>query len=250
MTSPPTPNPPTSTADAEAMLRSSAAGPPSFGDDDPWDFVLRWPEDVIANVAWPAISHLLEDDDPDVRARSISFVGVWRDGGQRTLDRLIEVATQRASLFRDAAQADELAIALAGKSASLPAQGPRVASAILALLSGAPPPKGAVTVLAEHEPSAVIQGATKWSHDSAGQAAAKGAAFAMAMYRRDDLLELLAALGARSLEQRTEILAEIEAPLALADDQLALILKTEGLPLPQTHPTLDDCRRALGLTSP
>ena len=242
---PPTPSVPTSIDEAMSTLRSGAPGPPPFGDDDPWSFVFRWPDDVIAGLAWPAASRLLEDDDAQVRDRAIWFAKNWKVEQPRSLARLIEVATKRPDLYRDAASRDAIANGLSDLSYSVRSERPRVAAVVLALFGEAAPTSG-VSVVAQHEPRALVDRAPRWT--AGDRYAILEASKAIALYRTDFLLELLTALRSQSSEDRTTLLAELEPMLALTDEQRANIANAEGLP-PAQHPgpTRDMCRDALGL---
>lgn len=245
---PPTPSPPTSIAEAEATLRAGALGPPPFGDDDPWDFILRWPDDVVATWVWPAVSNLLADAGPEVRERAIAFAKRWPLERPRSLERLIEVATQHTALYRDANQLETLALGLADLACAVRSEQPRVADLILTLFGDAPPCRGGVSLVAEHEPYRLIQRAPRWTDSLIDQLAAQAAATAVALYRPDHLLDLLAALRSRSEPHRIEILAALGSPLGITDEHRAVICNTEGIPLPQRPcPTTGDCSRALGL---
>jgi hypothetical protein len=247
---PGTPPPPSTEAQVEAMLRASAAGPPAGGDLQPWDFVLRWRPSFLFRRVWPVVTRLLVDPDPVVRARAVELVGAWSVGDATTLDRLIELATKHASLYQDPGLQALLAATLAGKAISIRSHRAPIAKAIATLLAGAPPPKGAAPLVAEYEPEVVIRSAGRWTERAQDQAAAVSAAGSMAMYRRDHLLALLGALAARSAPAREEILEEVAGELGLPDDKLRLILEVDDMPLPQARPTVDDCRRALGLAPP
>jgi hypothetical protein len=245
---PPTPDPPTSIADAESTLRQGAPGPPPFGDDDPWDFIFRWPDEVVETMVWPAVSHLLVDGDPEVRERAIWFSKVWRVERQRSLERLIEVATLHAELYRAAGQIETLTLGLADLSCSLRSEQPRIAKLILTVLGDAPPCRGGVTIIAEYEPLALVERAPRWGEGWLDQSAVQEAVSAMAIYRPDHLLELLAALSSRSPDHRTPIMAALSVLLSMTDEQRAFISNAEGVPPPQRPcPTLDECRAALGL---
>ncbi len=228
---PPTPSPPTSIEAAETTLRELAPGPPPFGDNDPWDFIHRWPDGVVAAVVWPAVSRLLEGDDAEAREQAIWFARTWKVERRRSFDRLIEVATQRADLYRDAAQLETLALGLSALSYDFPAEQPRVAALILTLFGDALPCRGGVGVLAEHEPIELIERAPKWTDGYLEQIAVREAVSAMAVYHPEHLLELLGAVRSRSTEHRQEILAELEPRLGMS----------AGLP------TQGECRDALGL---
>ncbi len=245
---PPTPGVPTSVADAEATLRAEAPGPPAFGDDEPWSFVSRWPDAVVAEMVWPAVSRLLEDDDAQVRERAVWFAKTWAVERARSLARLVEVATEHAELYRSAGQTGELALALADLSSPLPAERPRVAAVVLALLGDEPPRRGGATLLAQQVPRALIERAPKWDDGGMDQAAAREAATAMALYRPDELLDLLAVLRSRSEEQRAEIMAAVGTMVAIDAAARGAIVQSEGLTVPtRACPSIEDCRAALGL---
>ncbi|HEU4729935.1 MAG TPA: hypothetical protein VFT22_18690 [Kofleriaceae bacterium] len=247
---PVTPPPPGSEAEVEAALRASAAGPPSGGDLQPWDFVLRWRPPFVFRVVWPVVTRLLVDPDPVVRTRALELVGAWRAGDWATIDRLLALATQHASLFQEPGLRTLLATTLAGKALSIRSHRARIAKAIVSLLGGAPPPGGAASLVTEYEPEAVIRSAGRWTDRREDQGAAVDAAGSMAMYRRDHLLALLGALAARTAADREAILEEVTRNVGMPDDKLRLILEGDDIPFPHTRPTLDDCRRALGLASP
>jgi hypothetical protein len=118
----------------------------------------------------------------------------------------------------------------------------------VSILAGAPAPRGTTALLAEYAPDALIRSAGAWNEDPDDQRAAESAASAMAMYRRDQLLALLAALAGRSRESREDIAKELTTPLAIPDDKLALILDADDVPMPTTRPTIDEARHALGLS--
>jgi hypothetical protein len=245
---PPTPDPTTSIAEAEATLRAHAPGPPPFGDDDPWDFVFRWPEHAIATAVWPAASHLLEDGDPVVRERAVWFARRWPVERRGALERLTEVATQHAELYRAASQIETLTAGIGDLAYSFPEEQPRMAGVILTLLGDAPPCRAGVTLVVKHEPARLIERAPKWGESSVDGYAVMEAVSAMALYRRDDLLALLAALRSRSVDHRRSLLAELEPMLRMSDEHRARVLNAEGLPLPtRSCPTLDECRAALDL---
>jgi hypothetical protein len=238
---------PTSEAEIEHVLRSTAAGPPSFGDDTPWDFALRWsPSFVLASV-WRVVSRLLLDPDPTIRTRALEFANAWTAGAGMTVPRLLEIARKQAGAYPEPELRVELSRTLANLAVTVRSFRAKIAAAIASLLGGAPPPRGMTALLAEYEPDAVIANAGAWTDDDEDQAAAEGTASAMAMYRRDHVLALMRALAGRSAAFREEVAKAVSGPLAIPDDKLRLILENDGLPLPATTPTIDECRGALGL---
>lgn len=227
------PTAPKSIEEAEAMLRSQAPGPPAMGDDDPWDFARRYSDELNVALIWPAVSRLLEDGDPIVRSRAIFYVSTLRACGQEPLERVLALATSNAPLFRESSQVDELAFALSNLSTVFREQAPRIARALIELYGDAPLTNG-VSLIAAHEPAAVIERAGRWKDGEwSHQRGAASAASVIAHFRRDHLLDLLAALKTRSLDDRKEIMAEAESSL-----------KAGGA---EAGPTLEECRRALGL---
>ncbi len=238
---------PTTEDEIERVLRSTAAGPPSFGDDQPWDFALRWsPSFVLASV-WRVVSRLLVDPDPTIRTRALEFANAWTAGAGVTVPRLIEITRDHTSSYPEPALRVELSRTLANLSVTVRSFRAKIAAAIVSLLGGAPPPRGTTALLAEYEPDAVIASAVGWTDDDEDQGAAESAASAMAMYRRDHVLGLMRALAGRGPSFREDVAKAVSGPLAIPDDKLQLILANDDIPMPTTAPTVDECRRALGL---
>ncbi|MBA3460769.1 MAG: hypothetical protein H0T46_12450 [Deltaproteobacteria bacterium] len=238
---------PATEADVEHLLRSTAAGPPSFGDDLPWDFALRWSPGFQLATAWPVMSRLLEDPSPTIRTRALEYVNAWSVNDALVVSRLIDIARNHASTYPEPEVRAELARTLANKAVSMRSFRAKIAAAIVALLGPAAAPKGTTALLAEYEPDALTSTAGAWSEEIDDQSAAEAAARAMAMYRRDRVLAFLAALAGRSAESRGDIAKELAGSLAIPDDKLQLILDVDKIPMPSTRPTLEECRRALGL---
>lgn len=238
---------PATEADIERVLRSTAAGPPSFGDDLPWDFALRWSPAFQLSRMWPVVSRLLLDPDPTIRQRALEIANNWSGNEALVVDRLLEIARTHANTYAEPEVRAELARTLANKAVAVRSFRAKIASAIVSLIGRAAAPKGTTALLAEYEPDELTIRAGGWTEEFEDQAAAENAARAMAMYRRDHLLGLLKALSRRSAESRADIAKEIAESLAIPDDKLKLILDVDGIPMPKTSPTLDDCRRALGL---
>lgn len=238
---------PRTEAEIEQLLRSTAAGPPDFGDDTPWDFALRWSPGFVLASVWRVVSRLLVDPDPTIRTRALELVNAWTTGGGITVPRLIEIARDHAAAYPERELRIELSRTMANLSVTVRSFRPKIAAAIIALLAGAPPARGMTAILAEYEPEALIASAGRWTDDDDDQTAAESAASAMATYRRDHLLGLLRALAGRRAEFREGVANAITTALALPDDKLQLILANDDIPMPATTPSLDECRRALGL---
>jgi len=239
--------PPATEADVERALRARAAGPPSFGDDQPWDFALRWELELQRRVVWPVIARLLVDADPTIRTRALEYVNASSLDDAAAVARLLDVARAHPDAYPEPTVRDALAWTLANKSVAVRAERGAIAKAIVALLRGDPAPHGTSSLLAEYEPDALIASAPRWTEALEDQAAAVRAADAMAMVRRDHLLRLLRALSRRSVESRDEIARAVAEPLAIPAEPLRAILAIDGLPMPTTQPTLAECRRALDL---
>jgi hypothetical protein len=238
---------PATAAEIERLLRSTAATPPSFGDDLPWDFALRWSPSFKLSMVWPVVSRLLVDPDPTIRARALEFANVWTEGAAMSVTRLLDVIRSQPNVYPEPALRVELARTLANLSVTVRSFRAKISAAIVSLLGATPPPRGTTTLLAEYEPDAVIASAVRWTDDDEDQAAAESTASAMAMYRRDHLLALMRALAGRSETFREEIAKAIAGPLAIPDDKLQLILDNDGIPTPATATTASECRHALGL---
>jgi hypothetical protein len=239
---------PATAAEIERLLRSTAATPPSFGDDLPWDFALRWSPSFKLSMVWPVVSRLLVDPDPTIRTRALEFANVWTEGAAMSVTWLLEVIRSQPNVYPEPALRMELARTLANLSVTDRSSRAKISAAIVSLLGAAPPPRGTTALLAEYEPDAVIASAVRWTDDDdEHQAAAQSCASAMAMYRRDHLLALMRALAGRSETFREEIAKAVAGPLAILDDKLQLILDIDGIPTPASAPTVSECRRALGL---
>jgi len=238
---------PATEADVERVLRSTAEGPPAFGEDLPWEFALRWSPGFQLTTMWPVVSRLLLDPDPTIRRRALELVNSWSVNDALVVNRLLEIARNHAGIYGDREVRAELARTLANKATAVRSFRAKIAAAIVSLMSTGAAPKGTTALLAEYEPDALTANAYAWDEDFADQQAAKTAASAMALYRRDHLLAFLAALKHRSVESRSDIANEVVDSLAIPDDKLQLILDVDGIPMPTTRPTVDECRRALGL---
>jgi hypothetical protein len=239
-----------SEAEIENILRSSAAGPPSFGDVVPWDFVMRWPEPVLESKVWPIVSRMLEDSDPTLRARSLEFVNAWTTGAERGLERLLDIVKARRSAYPEPELRAQMAWVLSNLSVTVPGMRRKIAGHIVLLLDGAPPPDGSTILVAKFHPDELVQSAGQWTESYEDQSAAEAAAGAMATYRRDQLLAFLTMLAGRSVEQREEIASRVEKRLAIPDDDLRELLSEDRIPMPTTRPTIEECRKALRLDEP
>ena len=238
---------PTTEAEIEQVLRSTANGPPDFGDDQPWDFALRWsPSFVLASV-WRVVSRLLVDPDATIRTRALEFANAWTAGAGMTVPRLIEITRDHAGAYPEPELRVEVSRTLANLSVTVRSFRAKIAAAIVSMIGAAPLPRGTTALLAEYEPDAVIASAGRWTDDDEDQTAAESTAGAMAMYRRDHVVALMRALAGRSAAFREGVAKAIADPIAIPDDKLQLILANDGLPKPATTPTIDECRRALGL---
>ncbi len=238
---------PTTEAEIEQVLRSTANGPPDAGDDTPWDFALRWSPSFLLASVWRVVSRLLVDSDPTIRTRALEFANAWTAGAGMTVPRLIEITRNHAGAYPEPELRVELSRTLANLSVTVRSFRAKIAAAVVSMLGGSPPPRGTTALIAEYEPDAAVASARKWTDDDEDQTAAEGTASAMAMYRRDHVLALMRALAGRSAAFREGVAKAITDPIAIPDDKLKLILDNDGIPMPSTTPTLDECRRALGL---
>lgn len=238
---------PATEAELERLLRSTAAGPPSFGDDLPWEFALRWSPGYQLGSMWAVVTRLLLDPDATIRMRALELANSWKGNDALVVSRLLDIARNHAGAYPEPEVRTELARTLANKSVSVRSFRAKIASAIAGLFVRAAAPKGTTALLAEYEPEALTKSAGQWTEEFEDQAAAENAASAMAMYQRDHLLAFLAALAGRSPESREDIAKELVEPLALSDDHLKQLLADDKIPMPTTTPTLDECRAALGL---
>jgi len=239
---------PATDAELEALLRWTANRPPNFGDDQSWDFVLRWRPPALFARVWPIVDKLLLDPDPHVRACALELVNAWTAGASTTISRLISIARVRADAYPEPALRADLARTLVNLSVTVRSYRPAIAAAIVEMLGKSSPPRGTAVFLSEYEPEAVVISARAWTASDDDQAAAESAAGAMAMYRRDHLLALLAALSVRNAASRAEIAKQVVSALEIPDEKLRLILAADEIPLPTTRPTLEQVRAALRLS--
>lgn len=233
----------------ERLLREQRLGPPGPDESTPWDFVRRWPDDVVRRRAWPIISRLLVDADETVRARAVEFVRDWSDGAAVTTPRLIEVAERNAAAFGDqrvegVTLRHTLAHALANRAGG--GQGPRVAAALKRLAANGPVGGGAASVLGEYEPAFVTAQVQRWGDGAADWL--EEAARSLAMFQRDALLPFLQAVRALDAGNRQRIVAAVESYIKRDDAQAGALARAEGLhPPSRPAPSADECRRAAGL---
>ncbi len=238
---------PTTEAEIERVLRMTAEVAPDFGDHMAWHFALRWSRLFVLSSVWRVVSRLLVDPAPTIRTRALELVNGWTDGAGVTVPRLLEITRNHAAAYPEPELRVELSRTLANLAVTVRSFRAKIAGAIVSFLDGAPPPRGTTALLAEYEPDAVIVSAGRWTDDDEDQVAAEVTASAMAMYRRDHVLALMHALAGRNAGFRAQVAKAIAGPIAIPDDKLQLILDNDGLPMPATTPTIDDCRRALGL---
>ena len=79
---------------------------PSYGDDLPWDFALRWSPLFQMSTVWPVISRMLVEPDPVIRTRALEFANSWSGNDALSTGRTIrELALERGI---DRARVDEL----------------------------------------------------------------------------------------------------------------------------------------------
>jgi hypothetical protein len=116
-----TPPQPTTHADVKAMLRTSTSS---------WLFALQWRPPFLFRSVWPAVSDFLVDPDPVLRARGLEFVQAWKVGSAATFDRVIDLAENHPSLFRENTLRSLLVATLSQKAAEFPAFSKAIAKAI------------------------------------------------------------------------------------------------------------------------
>jgi hypothetical protein len=119
---PVTPPQPASDAEVRALLQSSASSS--------WDFALRWRPPFLFRSVWPVVSELLVDPDPVLRARALDLVNAWKLGTAVTFDRLVDIATNHTSLYKDAALRTQLVATLSTKAQEIPALSKTVSKTI------------------------------------------------------------------------------------------------------------------------
>jgi hypothetical protein len=215
----------------ETLLRERAPGPPTPPESSPWEFLLA--EEDIGERVWPVVSRLLTDGDPVVRARALEFVMTWRD--DRTLPRLVEVAGSFGDdLVDGVALRERMQHAIANRCTGRDA--PTIAPALLSTLrDGEEPSIAAAPVLGAQFPDRAAEIAARSSLDWAQKAAV-----AVALYRRDQLLDFLRVAG------RAELIETAEQSLEHDTNRAQKIAAKLGLPGPtRPAPTRDELERAI-----
>jgi hypothetical protein len=242
--------PPADDRSMEALLRDRRYGPPTPDDATPWDFVRRWPDAVVRDLAWPVVSRLLDDDDALVRVRAIEFVRDWSEGAALTVPRLLDVAERHPDRFGD--QAVEgvpirhtLAHALSNRADA--GFGPRVAAMLRKMSAGALVGGGAASVLGRYEPAFVIGEVQRRTDADADWIEEAGRS--LALFRRDEVIPFLTALRALEPATRERIFEAVRGYIKRDDAVAGALAKNLQLPPPKRPaPSDEECRRAIGLT--
>lgn len=224
----------------EALLRDRKHGPPYPFELTPWDFARRWGDATVRDRVWPVVSRLLVDDDEMIRARAVELVQVWGEGAELTTPRLFEVAEQRLELFGsqvvdNISLRHEMAFALSKRAR--PNNGARVATVLREM--AVHEPVGA-SVLGCYDPDFVIA-QSSWIEE---------AARSLSQSRRDAILPFLQALRGLSEDTRIRVLAALERFIARDDEVAASHGRASNVPPPtQPAPSVDECKRAIGLST-
>lgn len=243
------PAPPDDDRALEALLRERRYGPPEDGDATPWDFVRRWPDDVVRGRAWPVISRLLTDPDDLVRARAVELVRVWSEGASLTTPRLLELGERHRELYGKQAPEgstlrNELGFALSNGVDEH--NGPRIARVLEQLAADEPIGGGAASVLGRYAPDFVIAQVWKWNDAQASWIV--DAARSLALFRRDAVVAFLQALRGYGRATRARVLDVVEEYIKRDDAAAKALAQSQGLPLPaRAAPSPDECKRAIGL---
>ena len=244
---------PSSAIEIEALLRQQAAGPPPAGDLNPWAFLLRLPDALLAERVWPVVDQLLVDDDPRVRLCALEFLMTWRGGTDQTLPRLVDLAEHHADRFADQEVAgvrlrERLQHAIANQ---VRAPG-RDSAQLLALLRQLEDDKlssaSTATVFGALDPEYLTKRVSGLDDSAEAAAYRQNGAAAVALYQRDRLPLLLRALASRPAAEKEQVLAAVLPNLVLDEDKVVRIALKNRLPPPRAPaPSEADCRAALGL---
>jgi hypothetical protein len=243
------PAPPADDGALEALLRERRYGPPDPDDATPWDFVRRWPDDVVRGRAWPIISRLLTDGDELVRARAVELVRVWSEGSELTKARVLEVAQQHPDLYGDQAPEgvslrNELAFALSNGVDEK--NGARVAAVLKQMAAHGPIGGGAASVLGRYEPDFVAAQAQRWGDGQVSWIVE--ATRSLALFRRDAILPFLQAVRGLGQASRQRILEAVEDYIKWDDAVAIALAQGQRLPPPRKPaPSVDECKNAIGL---
>jgi hypothetical protein len=226
------PDIPESEGALETLLRDRRFGPAAPRDLNPWDFLQRWPQPVLAKRVWPIVSRLLVGNDSALRARALEFMNSWSDGIGLTAGRLAEVGEQHPELF-GAETVDGLALrdqyARTASTLASYQQGQRLASVLRRLATDEPLGGSASAIVGEYDPMFVIRQIKRWG--ARGADWALDAARTFATKSRTELLDYLVAASSLDVETREQILRRIEQ-----------VIRRDG-----GTPTAAECRSTIGL---
>ena len=222
---------------ADADLRTWLRAP-----DDQWRTLLQQPALAIERRIWPLVSDLLVDDEPRLRKRALDFIMVWQQ--DRALPRLVEVATQHRTLFADQeVDGTRLRERLQHALANQCPPGSPVAVTLWTLVDDQLPSEAAAAPLAIANPPRAAALAARFPHATWHQAAVG----AVALYRRDDLLDFLTRLAStQARETREALVTEADHMIERDDHKLRPLVIRYRLPIPRRPaPTLRDLRHAV-----
>ncbi len=235
-------------------LRQIAAGPPRdpSRENSPWDFLLRRSDAELTGRLLPVARELLADPNPVVRRRAVDFTMNISADAAATVDRLLEVA-RRAELWGDqevdgATLRERLSHALSNRAGSTAGSRDREIAAALARLAGDEPPSDVTAiVLAKHAADFAETATRRFAARPEAQRFCAGVAATFAVYHRDRLVRTLAGLRPLPAPLKQELLDGVASDLALPAETIRKLTAKAQLPAPVATPSLDDCRRALGL---
>jgi hypothetical protein len=234
---------------AAKLLRGLASQAPDTarGDVTPWDFLDRLPANVKEQKVRPLLHGLVTDATPIVRALAIVTLTNLPESAA-TAAKLVEVARKQPTLYRGVS-ADVYDLGLTLQHAlTVKADSREGAAAIAALDGGGPPDVSAMAVVGRYDANGALAMAKRHLAGAVDPRAWANLASAFAMYQRDRLLELLGELSALDGDSRAAVLAECERSLDVSEAHVQAWATQSGNPPPRKpKPSLDECRRALGL---
>ena len=239
---------PSDDAALERLLRERRFGPTEPDEVTPWDFVFRWPEDQLRQRVWPIVSRLLLDPDDLLRERAVEFVRGWRQGTDVAIPRLLDAVEAHLDLFsRGVVEGipirETVAHALSNRARVDP---PRVVAQLRRLAADRPLGCGAAAVLGEFDPAFVMQQAQRWGAEAIDWI--DKAARSLALFRRDEVIPFLESLRGLRDDNRERIIGVVEQYIKRDDAKASALSRADGLTPPsKSAPSLEDCRRAIGL---
>jgi hypothetical protein len=233
--------PPDRRAVATLLRELASQAPANPADLGPWDFLERVAPDVKERLVRPALHDLLADRDALVRKRAVESLTNLPESAA-TLDQLIAAARAHTG---GGEVGDALQHALS-VYAPTSGRGREITDVIKGLAGNELPLVSTMTVIGRFDARHAIVLARRHAAGDYPARAWSSLVMSVAMYHRDQLLELLRVLSALPDASKPEVLSEAVQTLAASDAHFQAWAAQDGTPPPgDPKPTAADCRLAL-----